>query len=109
MQTPIFGGFFRIERLWREVWNGCSSMFYGLFSSMEDSGILDVNNERHMMALHSVYLPRIQLHMDKFREAVMRRPLRTEGNRTPLQLWISGQLLDPRWSPQNQVADKMII
>ena len=68
---------------------------------MEDSGILDVMNEIHLMALHLVFLPRIQVHLEKFQEAISRRPLRTEGNKTPLQLWISGQLLDPMWNQQN--------
>ena len=71
-------------------------MFYVLFYSMEDCGILDVNDEIHLMALHCVYLPRVQKHLDQFKDGISRRPLRTEGNKSPLQLWISGQLLDPR-------------
>ncbi|XP_052780602.1 uncharacterized protein LOC128217486, partial [Mya arenaria] len=59
----------RIERLWREVWTGCNALYYGLFFSMEDDGILDVTNERHMLALHLVFKPRIQQHLDNFREA----------------------------------------
>lgn len=55
-----------------------------------------MNNEVHVKALHFVFIPRIQEHLDKFRAAFIRRPLRTANYRTPLQLWISGQILDPR-------------
>jgi hypothetical protein len=48
------------------------------------------------MALHYVFLPRIQNHLDRFCEAYIRKPIRTANNRSPLQLWISGQMLDPR-------------
>ena len=32
----------RIERLWREVYCGCSFTFYNLFSFMEVEGLLDI-------------------------------------------------------------------
>ena len=34
----------RVERLWRDLFYGCNHTFYTLFSCMEDSGILDNNN-----------------------------------------------------------------
>lgn len=55
-----------------------------------------MNNEVDVKALHFVFIPRIQEHLDKFRAAFMRRPLRTANYKTPLQLWISGQILDPK-------------
>lgn len=63
---------------------------------MEEEGIMDVDNELDILALHLVFLERMQDSLSKFRLAVSRRPLRTEGNKTPLQLWILGQTLDPR-------------
>ncbi|WAR30893.1 hypothetical protein MAR_033435, partial [Mya arenaria] len=86
----------RIERLWRDVWDGCIGLFYKLFCMMEDTGILLPQNDDHLKALHYIYLPRIQQHMDTFRSAYTRRPLRTANSRTPMQLWISGLLIDPR-------------
>ncbi|XP_053386142.1 uncharacterized protein LOC128550671 isoform X2 [Mercenaria mercenaria] len=80
----------RIERLWREIWTGCTSLYYSLFYNMEDEGILDVSSELHIMLLHLVFLPRIQSHLDRFAEALRRRPLRTENSNTPLQLWLTG-------------------
>ncbi|KAH3804281.1 hypothetical protein DPMN_132565 [Dreissena polymorpha] len=79
-----------IERLWREVWNGATSLYYSLFYNMEDEGILDVSNDIHIALLHLVFLPRNQSHLDRFAEALRRRPLRTENKCTPIQLWITG-------------------
>ncbi|XP_045202384.2 uncharacterized protein LOC123555860 [Mercenaria mercenaria] len=95
----------RIERFWREMWQGCTCTFYNLFWSLEGQGILDVDNEMHILALHLVYLPRIQRCLDKFCAAVARRPLRTENQRTPMQMWISGQVLNPAVQLTNQELD----
>lgn len=82
----------RIERMWRELWNGVTVLFYNLFHFMEDTGLLQVENELHLQVLHLVFIPLIQNHLDRFRDAIQRRPLRTENQRTPLQLWLSGQI-----------------
>ncbi|XP_060587542.1 uncharacterized protein LOC132743043 isoform X2 [Ruditapes philippinarum] len=81
----------RIERFWREVWQGCTGTFHQLFSMMEESGMMNADSELDLIALHSVFLERIQQSLNRFRLAVSRRPLRTEGNKSPLQLWILGQ------------------
>lgn len=39
-----------------------------------------------------------------FCAAVARRPLRTENHRTPMQMWIGGQTLDPAVHLSNQVS-----
>lgn len=70
---------------------------------MELDGILDVDNEIHILTLHLVYLERIQSSVDCFVNAVSRRPLRTESNKTPLQLWVMGQILDPRSDLSDEV------
>ena len=49
----------RIERLWRDVFVGCTYVFYHLFYHMESSGVLDPTNELHLFALHFVFVPRI--------------------------------------------------
>jgi hypothetical protein len=58
---------------------------------MEESGMINADSELDLIALHSVFLERIQQSLNRFRLAVSRRPLRTEGNKSPLQLWILGQ------------------
>ena len=46
----------RIERLWRDLFTGCTYLFYNLFYHMEDEGILNPSSEQHLAALHYVYL-----------------------------------------------------
>lgn len=82
----------RIERLWRDLFMGCTFVFYNLFYTMENSGLLDLSNEVHIFALHYVFLPRINRSLDTFREAYNASPLSTERGNTPMQLWIHGLL-----------------
>ena len=56
----------RIERLWQDTWRVLVCGWYTLFHAMELSGVLDVDNEIHLYALHFVYLPRIQESLDRF-------------------------------------------
>ena len=48
----------RIERLWRDVFVGCTYVYYNLFYFMKEQGYLDVNNDQHLFALHYVFRPR---------------------------------------------------
>ena len=80
----------RIERLWRDVFMGCISLFYDLFYSMEDSGILDPSNNVDLFALHHVFIPRINAQLDVFRQSYTNHRIRTAGNQSPLQLWTRG-------------------
>ena len=57
---------------------------------MEAEGLLDPNDDIDLYALHLVYLPKIQAQLDLFRRGWCFHRLRTEGNRTPHQLWIMG-------------------
>ena len=41
----------RIERLWRDVFFGCTYLFYYLFYTMENFHILDPSNECHFICL----------------------------------------------------------
>ena len=83
----------RIERLWRDVFLGCTYLFYHLFYCMENCGILDPANEVHLFALHYVYLPRIQRNLDLLITVGHNRgPLSTEHNASPEQLFIQGML-----------------
>jgi hypothetical protein len=45
----------RIERLWRDVYTGVLNFYYKLFYYMEDNGILDHLNDRHLAALHYTF------------------------------------------------------
>lgn len=82
----------RIERLWRDVFSACTGHLYHLFYSMEEGGLLDPIDDIDLFALHFVFLPRINQQLESFKVAYSRHKLRTEHNRTPLQLWTRGLL-----------------
>ena len=75
----------RIERLWRDVFRGCTHLFY-----MEDELILNVENEIHMFCLHYVFLPRLNQALSHFVDAWNNHGLSTMRHLSPIQLWISG-------------------
>jgi len=82
----------RIERLWRDVFEGVLYIYYNLFYNLEESSILDVNSELHMFAMHFVFVPRINRHLDMWRSGYIHHQIRTAGHRTPMQLYILGLL-----------------
>lgn len=85
----------RIERLWRDLFTGCTYLFYNLFYHMEEQGVLDASNELHLAALHYVFLPIINRHLLLFAEGHNRGPISTEQNQSPEQLWLRGMLSNP--------------
>ena len=64
----------RIERLWRDLFQGCTVLYYNLFYHMESEGLLDPDNGIHLFSLHYVYLPRINASLRAFTEAWNRHP-----------------------------------
>lgn len=84
----------RIERLWRDVYTGVLAYYYQLFFHMEDAGLLDPLNDKHIAALHYVFLPKINEKLQVWETAWAGHRLRTVGS-SPRVLWISGQLQYP--------------
>ena len=82
----------RIERLCRDVFCGCLSMFYDLFYELENIGILHLESEVEVFALHYIFRPRINRAMELFAEGWNRHSLSSEHNATPTQLWVTGML-----------------
>ena len=80
----------RIERLWVDIFTGCVHVYYELFHYLEDTGLLDIENELHIFSLHYVFLPRLNRDLELFRRQWNNHPLRTERNQTPIQLYIQG-------------------
>ena len=80
----------RIERLWRDVFQGCICVFYNLFFEMERLAILDPDSEVHLWCLHLVFLPLINDNLNCWKNGWMQHPLRSEQNKSPMQLWIQG-------------------
>ena len=83
----------RIERFWRDLFHGCIFIFYYVFYFLEENGLLDISNTAHMFCLQYVYLPRINVHLNRFIEGYDHHPIRTERNKSPIQLWIFGSLM----------------
>ena len=84
----------RIERLWKDVYEGVLSLFYQLFYFMEDCGILDPLNDDHIAALHHVYLTKLNEKLEIWQYAWSRHRMRTTRS-TPIKLWMAGQLQNP--------------
>ena len=82
----------RIERLWRDVYVGCTFIYYNLFNAMEECGILDPDNEIHLFALQFTFLPRINKSLETFTYGFNNTPLSTEHFQSPVQLWVRGML-----------------
>ncbi len=84
----------RIERLWRDVFEGVLSYFYNLFYHMEDREILDPLNPVHLAALHYVYMDELNRRLEFWQAAWSSHRLRTVKS-SPINLWTSGQLQNP--------------
>lgn len=82
----------RIERLWRDLHQSVTKMYYQLFYFLEHHGLLNPLNEVHLYSLHYVYLPRINTAISVFRDGWNNHGLRTMHNSSPRQLFVSGAL-----------------
>ena len=82
----------RIERLWRDVHQSVTKMYYRLFYHLENELSLDPLNELHLFALHYVYLPRINRSLEMFQEAWNHHGLRTMRSASPHKLYTAGTL-----------------
>ena len=45
----------RIERFWRDLFHGCTFLFYYIFCYLEDTGLLDISSANHLFCLHYVF------------------------------------------------------
>ncbi|XP_064637537.1 uncharacterized protein LOC135493847 [Lineus longissimus] len=82
----------RIERFWRDLFHGSTNVYYDLFYFMEDSGILDINNNIHRWSLQYVFTPRMQRNITIFQNQWNNHRLSSERGHTPCQLYIEGIL-----------------
>lgn len=82
----------RIERLWKDMHKSVTSLFYKLFYFMEQNDLLNHLEEKHLFALHYVYIPRINKALDSFVSGWNHHPIRTSHNKSPHMLFSSGML-----------------
>ena len=82
----------RVERLWRDMHDCVTKLFYRLFYYLEELGILNPDNGVHIFSLHYIYLPRINEALALFRNGWNMHGIRTEHNLSPTQLFVAGAL-----------------
>lgn len=80
----------RIERMWRDVYQGVLGLYRDLFDHLESVRLLDPNDELQLFCLHYVFLPRIRAHLQAWKDAWIKHPMRSEHNLSPEQLWTAG-------------------
>ena len=81
----------RMERMWRNIRRCASSSFIELFLALEADGVLDPVKEVDIFCLHFGFLPRINKSLMEFQGSWNYYPLSTEGNMSPLHLFLEGQ------------------
>uniref|UniRef100_A0A3B1K996 Integrase core domain-containing protein n=1 Tax=Astyanax mexicanus TaxID=7994 RepID=A0A3B1K996_ASTMX len=94
----------RIERLWGDLWRGLTNVYYDIFSFLESEGIVDIDNEMDLWALHYVYLPRINRDLDAFVRQWNNHSLRTERHQSPTQIFVRG-CLEQQGRPTTAMRD----
>ena len=82
----------RIERLWRDLHDSVTKLFYRLFYYLEELDLLDRNNDIHIYALHYVFIPRVNHALKSFKEGWNNHGIRTAHNQSPNQLFVTGVL-----------------
>lgn len=82
----------RIERLWRDMHRCCLQLYYRLFYYMEHHCVLDPVDDKHLFALHYVFLPRINKALQEFVATWNNHGIRTEHGKSPHQLFTEGVL-----------------
>ena len=80
----------RIERPWRDVFDGVLYIYYHLFYHLEDCCTLDPANQGHLFALYFVSVPRINRHLNLWKAGYVRHKIRTAGSRSLKQLYTLG-------------------
>lgn len=76
----------RIERLWRDVTDKVTSFYADLFILLETVHHVDFNHPLVLFLVHYLYLDRINEHLERFQSGWNHHKLRTEHNKSPLQL-----------------------
>ena len=74
--------------------------------NVEENGILSREDDAHIWCLHYVFLPIINEHLCNWKDAWIHHPIRTENNKTPFQLWVTG-LEHARTTGANRIIEPL--
>ena len=99
----------RIERMWRDVRVSVIDTFKMVFETLEELGVLSVDNDTDLFCLHYIYIPRINTALKQFQEAWNSHSLSTESNWSPLQLFTAYSSNSLLFSDENQANLQDII
>jgi hypothetical protein len=80
----------RIERLWRDLFQGVTCTYYYLFHHLEDIRMLNPLDEIDLFVLHYVYLNVINHHIVEWVSAWNNHKMSSSHNMSPIQQWIKG-------------------
>ena len=80
----------RIERLWRDVFQSCTILYFNIFCHLEELQEPSVDDEVHLFCLHYVFLPKINISLRRFMQAWNSHPMQSENGLSPEQLWLRG-------------------
>lgn len=95
----------RIECLWRDVFQSCTVLYYNIFSIVEDTNELNVDNEVHLFCLQYVFIPKINMSLTAFKQGWNQHPLQLERGLSPNRLWIQGMA----WYRDRPAADLLSV
>jgi hypothetical protein len=82
----------RVERTHRDVYSGVLVFYARIFEQLEQDGCLNVLDDVHLFSLCHVYIPRIENSLQELVGQLNNRPVSTERNLSPLQMWEIGML-----------------
>lgn len=82
----------RIERLWVDVKVQVSGRWYDTFGHLEDCHGLDIDNQNHVWLLQTLFLPRLNCDLMRFKDGWNNHQLRRSGHehRTPAEMFVMG-------------------
>ena len=76
----------RIERFWKDVKKEVTSYYVAVFTHLEEDRGVDFLLESHIFCIHYLFLPRINEELKLFQSRWNHHKIRTEQNKSPLQL-----------------------
>ncbi|KAK4010300.1 uncharacterized protein LOC123474605 [Daphnia magna] len=83
----------RIERQWRDTNQRGVRPLLNTFKDMENAGVIQSDSELDLFILHQVATNLFQRTLETYVDSWNNHPVRTEGKKTPNQLYISGLVL----------------
>lgn len=82
----------RIERLWVDVYKEVCDSIYTELYSLEDQGLLDIENIMHRFCIQYIYKNVINKKLSSFQSAWNVHSLRIENNKSSRKQWLEGIL-----------------